>query len=58
MTKTVLITGASGLVGNAALEHFLSQPGWNVIAVSDNIACELLQKLIDQRIIPSTKTVA
>lgn len=31
--KTVLIAGASGLVGNAALEQFLDQ-GWNVITVS------------------------
>lgn len=31
--KTVLIAGASGLVGNAALEQFLNE-GWNVIAVS------------------------
>jgi nucleoside-diphosphate-sugar epimerase len=31
--KTVLIAGASGLVGNAALEYFLNE-GWDVIAVS------------------------
>ncbi len=34
MTNTILIVGASGLVGSAALEHFLKQPDWNVIAVS------------------------
>jgi nucleoside-diphosphate-sugar epimerase len=33
MSNTVLITGASGLVGAAAIDKFLSQ-GWNVIAVS------------------------
>lgn len=33
LDKTVLIAGASGLVGNAALEQFLNE-GWNVIAVS------------------------
>lgn len=33
LDKTVLIAGASGLVGNAALEQFLSE-GWNVITVS------------------------
>lgn len=31
--KTVLIAGASGLVGGAALEHFLNE-GWNAIAIS------------------------
>jgi nucleoside-diphosphate-sugar epimerase len=34
MTKTVLIVGASGLLGSAALEHFLNREDWNVIAVS------------------------
>ena len=33
MTKTVLITGASGLVGTAAVESFLRN-GWEVVAVS------------------------
>lgn len=33
-TKSVLIAGASGLVGSAALEYFLSQPDWEVIAIS------------------------
>ena len=31
---TVLIAGASGLVGEAAVEHFSRAPGWHVIAVS------------------------
>jgi nucleoside-diphosphate-sugar epimerase len=33
VTKTVLITGASGLVGTAAVETFLRK-GWEVVAVS------------------------
>lgn len=33
MSRTVLITGASGLVGSAAIDAFLNA-GWNVIAVS------------------------
>jgi nucleoside-diphosphate-sugar epimerase len=32
--KTVLIAGASGVVGQAALEHFLSLDDWDVIALS------------------------
>ncbi|HYC80381.1 MAG TPA: SDR family oxidoreductase [Solirubrobacterales bacterium] len=33
--KTVLIVGASGVVGSAAVEHFLhSDAGWKVVAVS------------------------
>jgi nucleoside-diphosphate-sugar epimerase len=32
--RTVLITGASGLVGYAAMKHFASEPGCDVIAVS------------------------
>ena len=31
---TVLIAGATGVVGHAALEHFARLPGWDVIAVS------------------------
>nr|HMN72052.1 NAD-dependent epimerase/dehydratase family protein [Rhodoblastus sp.] len=34
MTKTVLIAGASGVVGQAAVEHFAKLPGWTTIAVS------------------------
>ena len=33
-TKTVIVAGASGLTGGAAVRHFASLPGWNVIAVS------------------------
>lgn len=34
MTKTVLIAGASGLIGRAAVEHFARQQDWRVIALS------------------------
>lgn len=34
MTNTVLIAGASGVVGHAALTHFARLPGWRVVAVS------------------------
>ena len=30
----VLIAGASGVIGSAAVEHFARQPGWSVIGVS------------------------
>jgi nucleoside-diphosphate-sugar epimerase len=33
-TKTVLVAGATGLVGHAAMQHFASEPGTRVIAVS------------------------
>ncbi|MBM6594430.1 SDR family oxidoreductase [Microvirga pudoricolor] len=32
--KTVLIAGASGVVGQAALEHFLGRDDWDVVALS------------------------
>src|SRR5947209_251411 len=32
--KTILIAGATGLVGYAALKHFTQQPGGQVIALS------------------------
>ncbi|MGE0153138.1 MAG: NAD-dependent epimerase/dehydratase family protein [Reyranellaceae bacterium] len=32
--KTVLIAGASGLIGRAAIEHFARQDGWRVVALS------------------------
>jgi nucleoside-diphosphate-sugar epimerase len=31
---TVLVAGAGGLVGRAAIEHYLSEGGWDVIALS------------------------
>src|ERR1700712_5400370 len=36
MTQTVLVAGASGLVGTAAAERFLAD-GWDVIAVSRRV---------------------
>ena len=33
-SRTVLIAGASGVIGAAAVEHFASLPGWRVIGVS------------------------
>ncbi len=33
-SNTVLVAGASGLVGSAAVRHFSALPGWDVIAVS------------------------
>jgi len=33
-TRTVLVAGASGLVGFAAARHFARLPDWKVIAVS------------------------
>jgi nucleoside-diphosphate-sugar epimerase len=33
-TRTLLIAGASGIVGRAALEHFAARPGWRVIGLS------------------------
>ena len=33
MSRTVIVTGASGLVGSAAVDSFLNA-GWDVIAVS------------------------
>ena len=37
----VLIAGASGLVGHAAVEHFASLPGWEVIGVSRRVPRDL-----------------
>jgi len=34
MSKTVLVAGASGVVGQAAVEHFAGMPDWTTIAVS------------------------
>jgi len=31
---TLLVAGATGIVGSAALEHFSSLPGWSVVALS------------------------
>ncbi len=32
--KKVLVAGASGLVGQAALRHFASKPGWSAVGIS------------------------
>jgi nucleoside-diphosphate-sugar epimerase len=32
--KTILIAGATGIVGSAAVEHFSALPGWRVITLS------------------------
>ncbi len=34
MTRKVLVAGASGLVGHAAMEEFAARPGWGVVGVS------------------------
>jgi nucleoside-diphosphate-sugar epimerase len=34
---TMLVVGATGIVGNGALEHFRAQPGWEVIALSRRV---------------------
>ncbi len=34
MSRTILIAGASGVVGQAAVEHFARTPGWTTIALS------------------------
>jgi nucleoside-diphosphate-sugar epimerase len=34
MDKKMLIAGASGVIGSAAIEHFARQPGWSVTGVS------------------------
>ena len=36
MQNTVVIAGATGVVGNAALDHYL-EAGWNVIALSRRV---------------------
>ena len=32
--KTILVAGATGIVGAAAIEHFAARPGWDVLALS------------------------
>lgn len=39
--RTVLVAGASGLVGYAAARHFASRPGWRVIGVSRRLPDDL-----------------
>jgi NAD(P)-dependent dehydrogenase (short-subunit alcohol dehydrogenase family) len=33
-SRTVLIVGATGVVGHAALEHFAALPSWRVVTMS------------------------
>lgn len=37
MSKTLLVTGAAGFIGNAAVHHFASRPDWSVIGI-DNMS--------------------
>jgi len=39
--KKVLVAGASGLVGHAAIEHFASLPDWEVVGVSRRVPADL-----------------
>ena len=41
MKKKVLIAGASGLVGHAAIRHFAALPGWDVVGVSRRTPADL-----------------
>lgn len=34
MTQTLLVAGATGIVGHAAVEHFRALPGWRVVTLS------------------------
>lgn len=40
--KTMLVAGASGLVGFAALKHFAQREDWDVIGVSRRIPSGLM----------------
>ena len=39
--KTVLVVGASGLIGHAAAAQFSTEPGWNVVGVSRRVPTDL-----------------
>jgi nucleoside-diphosphate-sugar epimerase len=39
--KKVLVAGASGLVGHAAIDHFAALPGWEAVGVSRRIPNDL-----------------
>ena len=41
MTGKVLVAGASGLVGHAAIERFARSPGWEVVGISRRIPPDL-----------------
>ena len=40
-TKKILVAGASGLVGHAAVQHFASLSGWEVVGLSRRIPEDL-----------------
>jgi nucleoside-diphosphate-sugar epimerase len=35
--KTILIVGATGIVGDAALSHFCAAPHWHVLAEDNRL---------------------
>jgi nucleoside-diphosphate-sugar epimerase len=39
--RTVLVVGASGLIGHAAAAQFSAEPGWNVVGVSRRVPTDL-----------------
>ena len=52
MTRSLLIAGASGVIGSAALEHFARKPGWQVVALSRRLPvvaadCEFAHVAVD-----------
>jgi uncharacterized protein YbjT (DUF2867 family) len=54
MANRILIAGASGLVGFAALKHFSGLPDWDVLALSRRLA----GARVDGRVEPRTKSAA
>ncbi|MFN0147388.1 MAG: NAD-dependent epimerase/dehydratase family protein [Dehalococcoidia bacterium] len=40
-SKKMLVAGASGLVGHAAIDHFRSLPGWEVVGASRRLPADL-----------------
>lgn len=59
--SVMLVVGASGIVGRAALEHFHDLPGWRAIGVSrrapdlphiEHIALDLQDKSACERVVP------
>ena len=46
MTQKLLVAGASGLVGYAAIRHFAGLPGWEVIGISRRVPAGLAQARI------------
>jgi uncharacterized protein YbjT (DUF2867 family) len=50
--KTILIAGATGLVGNAALKHFTQHPGQDVIPLSRRTPRETFGAFQRMRLLP------